>query len=481
MITFLQEKLQKHYKWLLGTLLLAISLSFIFAYSSYSGRGKGQPKFKFYNFNLYEPKTQKRIFEGAGLSLYFHTGQTLKNEKDLQDLGFTRASLLHLADTLHIPAPEEEALKSFIAALPLFQNQDGSFNSELYKEFQQEIESKLGGDLAYQILVDDYRIQDIENILRGPSYVQDLEVENYLNQFYSMWSVCISKLNIDSLQEKNQKIPLNELENFYQSNLDTYRSSPTISVTYVCMEEVDPDTAEQKAHDLLYALYEDNIDYNTDAFHKALKDKQLSILKLESFPLNKVPEDGIFPKHILEEIFSLDESTYYTSPLRVGERVYVLFLDGVFPPEQLSFEAVREQVAKDYQAEKNKSAFTAKTQALAAQLETIHSPEAFKTKAESLGLEYKEFSNFKLSNPPPDLGLNVASQVHKLKEGEVSSTLFQDKDAIWVYVDKKINPSLTKDSPDWQLAFQQIEALVTFSRLQSILAEWVSSGLPKNQ
>ncbi len=481
MITFLQERLQKHYKWLLAILLVVISVSFIFAYSSASGVGKKQPVFNFYSFNLYEPKTQKRIFEGAGLSLYLHTGQTLRNEKDLQDLGFMRASLLHLADTLGIPEPDEASLKAFIASLPLFKQQDGSFNTGLYKEFQHEIESQLGGDLAYQIILDDYRLQGLESLLTGPSYVQALEVESYLNQFHSLWNVSVAKLKPDDNSALNTKFETETLEEFYKSNLQIYRTEPQISIGYVCLEELEPEKGEEKAHGLVYELYEKAITYNSEAFHKVLQEKQLSLLKLEPFPLDKLPENSLFPKDALEEIFSLDETTYYTAPLRVGERVYILFLDEMLPPKQLSFNTVKNQVAKDYQAQIDRLAFETKMTTVATQLRMAHTAENFKLQAEALGLEFKELSPFKLSNPPADLGLNIASQIRNLKEGEVSATLFQDKDAIWVYVSKKVNPSITPDSPDWRLAYQQIETLVKFSRLQGSLTDWVSRGLPTSQ
>ncbi len=478
MITFLQERLQKHYKWLLAILLVVISVSFIFAYSSASGLGKKQPTFNFYSFNLYEPKTQKRIFEGAGLSLYLHTGQTLRNEKDLQDLGFARASLLYLADTLGIPEPDEAGLKAFIATLPLFKQEDGSFNAGLYQEFQHEIESQLGGSLAYQILQDDCRLQGIENLLTGPSYVQTIEVENYLNQFHGLWSISVAKLKPNTSNDPQPTVNTDDLEKFYKSNLSTYRTQPQVSIGYVCMEEVEPEKGEEKAHGLVYELYEKSISYNSEAFHKVLQEKQLSLLKLEPFPLDTPPENSLFPKDILEEIFNLDETTYYTAPLRVGERVYVLFLDEISPPKQLSFNAVKSQVAKDYQAQMDRLAFEAKITAVATQLETVLTAENFKDKAQALGLEYKELSPFKLSTPPTGLGLSIASQIRKLKEGEISSPILQDQEAIWVYVNKRLSPSCTQDSPEWRLAYQQIETLVTFSRLQSSLTDWVSRGLP---
>lgn len=480
MITALQERLQKHAKWLLLILLAVISLSFIFAYSYSGGAGQRQDKFNFYGFNLYEAKTQKRIFEGAGLSLYLHTGQTLRTEKELQELGFIRASLLSLADSLGIPDPEEEALKVFISNLPLFQRQDGSFNAPLYKEFQQEIESKLGASLAYQILSDDYRLQGIESLLTGPSYVGATEVESYLHQFHSLWTVSIARLKPEKPDTYAQELDPKALEAFYTSRPQSYRSPPKLCISYVCMDALEPVQAEEKAHALTYALYEGAIAYNTEAFHKTLEDRCLTLLELEPFPIGKVPENSPFPKDILEEVLNLDESTYYTPPLRVGERVYVLFLDSVLPAEQLAFEAVKAQVAQDYQAEHCRATFEAKAKSIAHQLGSIDSPEAFKAEANALGLEYQELSNFKLSHPPAELGLRVASHISKLKTGHVSSTFFQDEGAVWVYAVQKTPPVLTEADADWQLALQQIEALVQFSRLQSSLTDLVDRGLPKN-
>lgn len=476
MITFLQEKLQKHYKWLLCLLLVLISFSFIFVYSASSGFSKTKPKFHFYGFNLYDTQVQKRIFEGAGLSLYLHTGQTLKQEKDLQELGFARASLLHLADTLGVPEPTEADLKTFIQALPLFQMQDGSFNGDLYKEFQVEIESQLGGGLAYQILTDDYRLQGIEKLLTGPSYVENIEIEGYLKQFHALWSVRLAKLKGDS--HKGNVAKQNEIEEFYKKNIHTYSTPPKVCISYICFDGMAREEAESKAHELVYELYEANIGYHTEAFKKSLQSRKLSLLKVDAFAIDQLPENTPFPKEVLEAVLNLDESSYYTSPFTVGERVYVLFLDTILAPETLPFAAVKEQVCKDCQAEKDRNAFEAYAREVDAQLSPISQANTFKTQAEALGLECVDHLSFKLSNPPAALGLGLASQIRNLKEGSVSGLVFHEQDAVWVYILKKEMLPVGPEDPEWRLASQQLETLVTFSRLQSSIAELVARGLP---
>lgn len=479
MITLLQEKLQKHYKWLLCLLLVLISVSFIFAYSASSGFGKSKAKFNFYSFNLYDTQTQKRIFEGAGLSLYLHTGRTLKQEKDLQELGFARASLLHLADTLKIPEPDEAELKAFIQELPLFQMQDGAFNAELYKEFQLEIESKLGGGLALQILSDDYRLQGIEKLLTGPSYVQTREIEGYLQQFNALWSIRLARLKPSALQQ--EAASAYEIEEFYKNNIQNYTTTPKIYIQYVCFDATGPEEAESKAHELVYELYDSSIAYQTEAFQKSLQKRRLTLLQLEPFAIGQAPQDTPFPPEALEAVLDLDENSYYTAPFVVGQRAYVLFLDQLLAPEPLSFVDVKEQVAKDYQAEKDKKALDAYALTVEEQLKTLTAPDTFKAKAESLGLECTDYTSFKLSNPPAALGLGLASQIRNLRQGIVSTVFTQDNEMAWVYILHKEMLPIGQDDPEWQLASQQLDTLVAFSRLQSTIAELVTRGLPSNR
>lgn len=202
MISWIQTTFQRHTKLLMLFLLVAVTIPFVFTIGAAPGIGRAGQKAleqEFFGFNLGNEQQARKIFRDGGLSAQLK-GAFQVSGAQLQQYALSRIAGLALADELGIPAASDKQVSDHVAGLPVFQNEQGGFDSARYRAFEDSL--RTGGavstaDVA-RVLRDDARLAALGGVLGGPGYVLPREVAEQLGRADTLWSLAVATLDYAS-------------------------------------------------------------------------------------------------------------------------------------------------------------------------------------------------------------------------------------------------------------------------------------------
>lgn len=202
MISWIQTTFQRHTKLLMLFLLVAVTIPFVFTIGAAPGIGRAGQKAleqEFFGFNLGNEQQARQIFRDGGLSAQLK-GAFQVSGAQLQQYALSRIAGLALADELGIPAASDKQVSDHVAGLPVFQNEQGGFDSARYRAFEDSL--RTGGavstaDVA-RVLRDDARLAALGGVLGGPGYVLPREVAEQLGRADTLWSLAVATLDYAS-------------------------------------------------------------------------------------------------------------------------------------------------------------------------------------------------------------------------------------------------------------------------------------------
>lgn len=521
MISWIQNLLQKHYKWLFTGLLAIIIVAFVFTIGNTGGVGSGNPqdvKLEFYGVNLNSPRQMQALQQDTSLSARLNAQRLNRNTFEMAVL--QRITALHLANQLNIPAPTQEQMASFIRGLQGLQDpQTGQFSRDRYTALLDELQNspQSGGEQALlQVVSDDYRISKVQDGLSGPGYVLPYMAKLQLEAVDTVWSLDVATLERNNFQPDVQPSE-EELASYYEENEFRFATGPRIVVSYVAfplsdyladIEDPKPGTllnyyrvnrsnfpagedgkpqpldavreqvveawkqeqaeelAINDANTLAVAAYEasyaDKLSSDAASIRAFAEAQDKEVTTLAPFPRDEPRSSapGI-PQSALAQAATLDENRFYTDGLKIEDGAAVFFLEEELPSSTPPLAEIRETVLSAYVDGETRRLFSQRAQEIKTELQAaVDAGESFAEKAKSLGLKVDSYADFTFVSPPQGLDYFVLQAVQGMKKGGITDLMSIGDLGTFVYVADKVAPQIELDSPEVQ---ENIEQLANFS------------------
>jgi peptidyl-prolyl cis-trans isomerase D len=237
MITWIQNHLIRHGRWIFLTLLTVIIVAFVFTIGNTPGCTSDQSAYReqnFYGYDLNSPLEMGIMSEKVSLSAILNTGRPIQSEQQFQSQLTSRIALLHLAKEIGVPAPDQKTLEGYIKTKAAFRGPDGQFSRDAYTSFVDNIESnpRMPQGLFIVVLEEDYRIDQIGNALSGPGYL--LPSEALAQTQRSETSLKLATAEISYADFTPEVAPSEEaLTAYYTANTSRYEIAERIQASYI--------------------------------------------------------------------------------------------------------------------------------------------------------------------------------------------------------------------------------------------------------
>ncbi len=245
MISWIQHHLIRHGRWIFLTLLALIIVAFVFTIGNTPGCTTDQSGYQenlFYGIDLNSPRERDVIIEKVQLSAYLN-GQQIRSDEQFQTQLTSRIALIHLADEIGVPAPDQATLADYITTKNAFRGPDGEFSADAYTSFVDTIESnpRTPQGLVLVVLEEDYRMNQIGSVLSGPGYLLPSEALAQTQRSRTEFTLNTAELNY---AEFAPEIPQDDavLLEYYETNKLRYEIPERIKASYVLF-----DTAKYEA------------------------------------------------------------------------------------------------------------------------------------------------------------------------------------------------------------------------------------------
>ena len=258
MISWIQHHLIRHGRWIFLTLLTLIIVAFVFTIGATPGcttDRSGYEENLFYGIDLNSPRESEVIIEKVQLSAILN-GQEIRSDEQFQNQLTSRIALLHLAEEIGVPSPNQETLSNYITTKAAFLGADGKFSTDAYTSFVDSMESnpRTSQGLVLVVLEEDYRINQIGSVLSGPGYLLPAEAISQTQRRATKLSLTTAELNYaDFSPEIN--VEETALREYYEANKLRYEIPERIKASYVYfsletyVEKVpEPSEAELREH-----------------------------------------------------------------------------------------------------------------------------------------------------------------------------------------------------------------------------------------
>lgn len=438
MISWIQHHLIRHGRWIFLSLLTLIIVAFVFTIGNTPGcttdRSGYEPNL-FYGIDLNSPREREAVIEKVQLSAFLD-GQQIRSDQEFQSMLSGRIARLHLADEIGVPAPDQPTLAEYIQTKNAFRGPDGQFSVDEYTRFVDQIESnpRTPQGLVLEVLMENYRIEQIGTAFSGPGYLLPSEVLAQAQSNRTEYTLETAQL---SYADFSPEIDASEeaLQADYEANQLSYEIPERIRASYVRFEEADyadqttefgdselrehfianrasfvadfeaaqaeSNEANEEEAETPSVTFEDVRDAVVESY-RAERARRLANeaaqnfafklyrdeIKRDSAAFNTLLEQSglslteiepytlegarqrALPAKLLEAAFALGGNRYYTDAFEVDGGFGVLIYEGRIAPEIPEFAAVESEVRANYLAEEKRRLFNEKGESLQAEIES---------------------------------------------------------------------------------------------------------------
>ena len=423
MISWIQHHLIRHGRWIFLTLLAVVIVAFVGTIGNTPGCTTNRSNYQaldYYGYDLNSERDMRPV--GMRLSLSNELNQLNRNnQQQLSNQMLSRIALLHLAETIGIPALTQEQISSYLQEKPLFRSPTGEFDRDRLTRFIDTIEANplLPEGILVRVLEEDYRIEQISEALAGPGYVIDDDARLQAQRYQTSLTLSTASIDYASFEpEIDAAQP--ELEAYYNQNASRYEIPERIQASYLnfkaetyllqvgTLEEdalrehfianrarfveaheaattdadadADAEKPAVKFEDVRDAVSTDlrkaqanrlaneaaqNFAY--ELYNKSIPRESAAFnTALNSAGLELIPVEAFstretaargLPAEMLRSAFTLSEARYFSDPYPLEDGFGVLIYQARLPVELPPFEAVAERVKTDYAAEEKRRLF----------------------------------------------------------------------------------------------------------------------------
>jgi peptidyl-prolyl cis-trans isomerase D len=419
MISWIQRNFQRHFRTIFALILGVMIISFIFTIGATPGIGRSDSRTRtrpFFSYNLDSVDDQHHIFGDAALSIYLHYGFPIGQSAQMEQYALERTATLALADQLHIPAPSEDVLASYIKTMGAFADANGAFDPNKYNTFR-ETQVLTGfnapatvADVS-RVLIDNWRAEQVNKLLGGPGYVLPGDIKTQLARDDTQWTLAVASADYTKYAPALTPTPA-ELQKFFDANPARYQISERVNVDYVAFPAADfipqvnvtdaevrayydanparfprpavskplanptPDSAfaavrpqveaalkleraqnlaAQAASNVALALYNEKIDGVTPQLDAFLAEHHLALKSLAPFSVDAPPAELGSSPEIANEAFRLGKDHFFSDALATPAGSVILLWKETIPAYTPLLSEVQARVTADYtEAQKQK-------------------------------------------------------------------------------------------------------------------------------
>lgn len=239
MISWIQHHLIRHGRWIFLTLLAVIILAFVFTIGNTPGCTTDRSNYQenlFYGIDLNAPRERDPLVEKVSLSAYLDN-QQIRTDQQFQSQLTSRIAMLHLADEIGIPTPNQETLAGYIKTKSAFHGSEGAFSPDAYTRFVDQFESnpRTPEGMVIDVLEEDYRIEQVTEALSGPGYLLPTEATAQAQRSRTTFELATAEL---AYAEFNPEIQPDEatLKDYYEANKERYEIPERVQASYVLFD-----------------------------------------------------------------------------------------------------------------------------------------------------------------------------------------------------------------------------------------------------
>lgn len=455
MITWLQRIFDRH-KYLVVILFGLVIISFVFVINESGGFSGTDPRGReqhYFGVNLSSAKQVTQLQRDVLLSLMLEGIDPAHVPHHMVDPIWEtqRLPFLYIANELKLPGPDARAFNEFLARYPVFRGENGAFSASAYTAFIDKVESNPQFSLEQlsRVLVEQYLIEQAEQLVFGGHYIPDFHRRKFLEQHFTSWDL---KLAILDFSEFNPEITVSEqdLEAYYRSNATRYEIPEKISGFLIRFK---PDQVVGPA-EVSDNVLRNHFERNLSRFTPAVSEGEQPVIPDFDQVREKVLEDyrerarmrlvseaaGDFVSYLYEagDLPAVEEMTaeattrrgevvvlapyangeklegielseellsrlfqtggrYYTDPFQHEGNYYILVREKRIPRELPALEEQHEQVEKDYLLDERRRLFREQGTDLVSQLRArVSEGGDFAEVATELAFEVKDFNGVSL-------------------------------------------------------------------------------------
>ncbi|MDR2721005.1 MAG: peptidyl-prolyl cis-trans isomerase [Puniceicoccales bacterium] len=402
MISFIQRVLQKHNRWILGTLLGVIIVAFVFTVGAAPGIVGKRRAAMFYGKNLLsrremQPAINAALISASAAKLPLHSKQ------QLDYLVLFRCALLAQADKLQIKPADDKTLAKFVKTLPEFCDEKNEFSEKKYNAFVAECErSGFSKSEIKMALFEDQRIDILKKAIVGSGILFEYQLRKALSFSYSDYDLAIADMDYDSFAPEIN-VTDGDMQEFYEAHRQRYTLPEMVAVSIVRFEadkfEKDLQMPEesalrkyfdterkafaaysdfesarseiiahylrsksqklagQSADEFVGKLYGSDVKLNSEEWQDLLFKFEVKKEKVAAYSKFKLPTVEGVPEVALISVCDMDPSRYYSDPFVTDFGAAVLIVEGRRGTRNLPFGEVKEDVKKDVYREKKANLF----------------------------------------------------------------------------------------------------------------------------
>lgn len=545
MISWIQHHLIRHGRWIFLSLLALIIVAFVFTIGNTPGcttDNSGYQAQKFYGIDLNSSRESQVVAEKASLSARLN-GQQPRSEAEFQSLVISRIAMLHLANEIGVPAPDQATLAEYIKTKRLFSGPDGQFSADSYTTFVDSVESnpRAQAGLVGLVLEEDYRIDQLTSVISGPGFILPSEAKAQTQSSQTTLKLATAEI---AYKDFTPEIDADDaaLQSFFEANSARYTIPERIKASYVVFpaskytdqvtdatdaalrehfianrakfvnahkatlptpaegEEAPAITfedvrdavaaslktasaerlANEAAQAFAYTLYRDEIKRDSAAFNKLVNDSGVTLIPIEPYTADGAAQRALSAV-MLQSAFALNDNRYYSDAYPVSGAFAVLFYEGRITPELPEFATIKDEVIADYKTEQKRELFSAKGDILKTELEAkLAEGTSFADAAAALDLGVNSYDSFKVSEAPRELNRTALQTAQSMQAGEVSAMFTVNQIGTFVYLETKEVPEIAPDDEDFTQAEQFLSYLSASGSTSSLTSELVSRGFPED-
>ncbi len=462
MITWLQRIFDRH-KYLVVLLFTIVIVSFVFVVNESGGLGSRdgeRPQEKYFGVDLGSAGQYRQLRYDILLSQLM-LGRVVRDEQQIQALWEMRLPLLQIAQDLQIPGPTAQELPRFLEQFPMFQNEQGRFSHTALSSFEDMVRTdpKYSEEQFWRIVVENYQIQRVENLLSGSGYVQPFQVSKNLEQYTARWNVLLASQNYTDFQPEASEPTQEQLQEFYRSQSTVYelpeqRSGYAVrfrSADFLVEDAVEDRVLQQyfernlqkylvgeeqavpefaavreqvlsdyrqqlatrgmveQANEFVDYLYKAGSLPESDVLAAEVVRRKGTIQPLPAFSRSQAPAGSDLQPQDLLELFTLKAPAFYTTPAALNNQDYLILLQKEVIPARLpslteeGSEQLLERVKRDYAESEKRRRFREQGTEVVQQIrEKLKEGGDFAEVAGNLGFTVAEFKGVSLMDQPED-------------------------------------------------------------------------------
>jgi peptidyl-prolyl cis-trans isomerase D len=525
MISFLQSILQKHHKWLFSILLFVVIVSFVFTIGASPGIGTGHKRAKherFFGYDLSSERDRNALFQETWLSTILN-GMPIFFEAQLQNMAVMRAIELYYTQELHIPNPSEEQIRVKIQHMPLFfAKETQAFNASTYEKTIKDLlkNSQITAATIQKVLSDDWKISFAKDAIGRQGSAFPLQAQDVLIRAETQYTFDILSLTVTP--EADVTFPEEEIRTYADQHGERYQEPESYRLIFISFnpERYRPQIplatkealkkfyfehkkdfeslqegseelkqaiidayersqasamASQKANNLAYQLYEQEIIPHSETFQALIKAFEVEPEALPPFTPGQAIDDERFSPDDLTIAATLDEEQPFSDPIAMKNgSIAILVWQETIPPHPSEFAKIRDTALADLRSEKSTEQFHNKCEEISKNLSAL-SPsdgqEIFEERAKALGISITSFSSLKLKEAHGKVSSSALQVLVEMSEGECSQKLFQKDRCEWVKLHSKAIDETTIDEEKIQQALGTLQQRAAQLRMESFLME----------